>query len=261
MKILMTSLGLVFPACVSAAQPIYIEKSEISDYRLLEKNPEYMIFIKRLPEKGEVEVWYVRPEPDVEGVVSNKHVVTYDCVHNLRTFVKVISLNAEQEEVDVNNLRLEAVPVRDDELREMRFACGRLVLPPANPLRDSIMWYSSIGRGPLGKQGGWRYLTSTSSGTIYKYKYDSIKQRNSTLEIWVKADYSRDKSEKARSAMMLYSFDCTASTSAILSLSEYQADGRLTKSASITPDVATYGLVVPDTIGDAALKAACGAQE
>jgi hypothetical protein len=112
----------------------------------------------------------------------------------------------------------------------------------------------------------WRYLTSSTSGTVVLVDVESarelpalaIRRPFPVMQIWVKMDFSRDKSEKYREWRALYRFNCTAETSMLVSSATYAPDGRVVKSSASEDYDFRYEQEVPDTIGYDIMEFACG---
>lgn len=112
----------------------------------------------------------------------------------------------------------------------------------------------------------WRYLTSGNGGVIVQVDTDSIRelppiqiQRPFPVrQIWVKMDYSQDKSVTYRESRALHRFHCDAETSTIVSEVIYNPNGGVVRSRSEEDYDFHYRPITPDTIGYAIMEFACG---
>lgn len=112
----------------------------------------------------------------------------------------------------------------------------------------------------------WRYLTSGTGGVIVHVDTDSIRELPPieirrpfpVRQIWVKMDYSQDKTVSYRESRALHRFNCIAETSAIASEVIYNPNGGVIRSWSKEDYDFYYEPTTPDTIGYAVMEFACG---
>lgn len=112
----------------------------------------------------------------------------------------------------------------------------------------------------------WRHLTTSASGTVVLVDVESVRELPAlgirrpfpVMQVWIKMDFSRDKSETYREWRALYRFNCTAETSMVVSSVTYAPDGRVVKSSASEDYDFRYEQQVPDTIGYAIMEFACG---
>ncbi len=104
----------------------------------------------------------------------------------------------------------------------------------------------------------WAYIGTSKTGTDYSYDKDTISRKGTLVTAWIFSDFTRDKTEKARTGKDQFVVDCEDRTMDVLYSIRYAADGTvisrydLSSTGKPTP-------VAPDTIGDAVLVALCAA--
>lgn len=109
---------------------------------------------------------------------------------------------------------------------------------------------------PLSAQT-WQPLVSAVDGTKVAYDTSSLSTDGKTAKIWVKMDLSAVKSERARSAVLLWKFNCTDDTVIVLSSTRYLPSGSVLGSFSKLDNQYLYDPVVPGSLSSAAKEVAC----
>ncbi|MCL6729182.1 surface-adhesin E family protein [Sphingomonas hankyongi] len=106
----------------------------------------------------------------------------------------------------------------------------------------------------------WLEITTSSNGGVYFMDPDRIQKAGSRIKAWFKVDHSRNASVKYRKEMLLFSMNCEARTSKLISFSEYDSYDKVLRSRTF-PE---YGFsdvgfepVTPETVGETMLEAAC----
>lgn len=75
--------------------------------------------------------------------------------------------------------------------------------------------------------------------------------------VWTKADYSRDKTEKAREAKAQYRVDCDRQTISLLFVVEYSPNGNVTDSYMAPAYRQEARPLVPGSVGAALAESIC----
>lgn len=101
----------------------------------------------------------------------------------------------------------------------------------------------------------WTPLASSVDGRSVAIDYHSVKRNGQRGTAWFQWDFSKTKSERARSAKVLEAYDCEAETQGLLSRVDYDARGVVLRSTSI--NYVDYSPVVPGSIGEAMMHAVC----
>lgn len=112
----------------------------------------------------------------------------------------------------------------------------------------------------------WKYLTSGTGGVIVTVDVESAReipaieiQRPFTIrQIWVRMDFSKDKSVPYREKRELFNFNCSAYTSMTVMSITYNYQNRVVKSWAQEDYYFKYEPEAPDTIGYEILEFACG---
>jgi hypothetical protein len=100
----------------------------------------------------------------------------------------------------------------------------------------------------------WVEYSSTDAGTVYYFSITSEKIYSDRIEIWTKADHSKDRTTKARSTMALFEIRCNQQEMRELQQTQYEASGKVLLSFD---QPATLSRVIPETVGSALLDEAC----
>lgn len=100
----------------------------------------------------------------------------------------------------------------------------------------------------------WYFYSSTDTGTVYYFSVTSEKIYSDRIEIWTKADHSKDRTTKARSTMALFEIRCNQQAMRELQQTQYDANGKVLLSFD---QPATLSRVIPETVGSALLDEVC----
>lgn len=93
----------------------------------------------------------------------------------------------------------------------------------------------------------WVEYSSTDAGTVYFFSVTSEKVYADRIEVWTKADHSRDRTIKARSTLALFEVRCDRQQMRELQQAQYDASGRLLLSFD---QPAELSRPVPETVGN-----------
>jgi hypothetical protein len=111
----------------------------------------------------------------------------------------------------------------------------------------------------------WTYITSSDKKIKFYVKKNSIKalppggiRSFGVRQIWAGFDYSAVKSVRIRRSIRLYSYDCAAERSSLISLTDYLPNGAIASSYSDKIDNPyIYEAIVPETVNSEIAKVAC----
>lgn len=112
---------------------------------------------------------------------------------------------------------------------------------------------------PASVRAEWVRVTASSEGSVYYFDPERVKTMGVRKQVWLKGDHARNRTEKARSSMTLFSIDCSASTIKTLADSRYDSFGK-TISSQTFPDYGLsvgYNQITPETIAEAIAKTVC----
>jgi hypothetical protein len=101
----------------------------------------------------------------------------------------------------------------------------------------------------------WVYVTEGTSNAVWYYDSETTQRSGNQVTAWLKVDYSRVKTEKAREKKFRVRYDCGERTSTLLNVTTYYPDGK-----NETFTWKTYEqeeAVTPDTTGETMLEAVC----
>ena len=106
----------------------------------------------------------------------------------------------------------------------------------------------------------WVQVDTSADGAVWYM--DPVRSRTvgNHRQAWVKVDHTRDRSVAYRSSLELFSYNCDARTSRILSFTDYDSMGKVMRTQT-QPDYGYetgYSPVVPDSIGETLMNRACG---
>jgi hypothetical protein len=101
----------------------------------------------------------------------------------------------------------------------------------------------------------WLYLGEPTTNTKVSMDVDGLRRSNGQVTVWVKYDHTKDKSQKARETKQFVRIDCNARTGKALSEIKYDSGGGVIESLGAMSFREVY--IVPDSIGEMVLKAAC----
>lgn len=112
----------------------------------------------------------------------------------------------------------------------------------------------------------WRYLAEASDKTVVSVDIATIKtlppetgRDFQIVQLWGQHDYTLNKSEKARKAVMLARVTCDRDGLFTVKITKYLADGSLLDTWSDMDDYDfKYKPFTPDTLGYAIVEFACG---
>lgn len=93
----------------------------------------------------------------------------------------------------------------------------------------------------------WIKYSSSSSGTVFYYDADSIRLEGSKVLLWTKQDYTNDKTEIAKSAILKRLIDCHNLTITMVSIIEYGRDDRILTNITVEPHMQRHEDIVPES--------------
>jgi hypothetical protein len=106
----------------------------------------------------------------------------------------------------------------------------------------------------------WVRYSTDRQGSIYYYDSESLRESGSNIvRIWIRIDYSNNRSERAREAKHLISLNCAESTFALLSYITYDAQGNITSSRNIPSYAIQYSPIIPESIAESLSNVLCRA--
>jgi len=100
----------------------------------------------------------------------------------------------------------------------------------------------------------WVEYSSTDAGTVYYFSITSEKVYADRIEVWTKADHSRDRTTKARSTMALFEIRCDQQQLRELQQAQYDASGRVLLSFD---QPAAFSRPIPETVGSDLYNETC----
>lgn len=109
----------------------------------------------------------------------------------------------------------------------------------------------------------WIQVGVSNSGARWYMDGARIRTVGSHKQAWIKVDHSRDPTVTYRSSLELFSFNCSAQTSKLLSYVDYDSYGKTVRTHS-EPDYGAdigYSPVVPDSIGETMMTVVCAADD
>lgn len=92
----------------------------------------------------------------------------------------------------------------------------------------------------------WVEYSSTDAGTVYYFSITSEKVYADRIEVWTKADHSRDRTTQARSTMALFEIRCDQQQLRELQQTQYDASGR---ALLLFDQPAALSRPIPETVG------------
>ena len=104
------------------------------------------------------------------------------------------------------------------------------------------------------RENPWVKYSSTDAGTVYYFSITSERVYADRIEIWTKADHSRDRTIRARTTMALFEIRCTSQKMRELQQTQYGANGGVLKSFD-QPDA--LASPIPETVGNDLYKEMC----
>jgi hypothetical protein len=103
----------------------------------------------------------------------------------------------------------------------------------------------------------WRFLGRGSDDRMVSYDAASVRRNGPIVQVWLLTDFSNVKSVRARSQKDLWKFNCADQTTFTASSIAYAADGSVVASDTELEFAYKYQPVVPDSMGEIAMKAVC----
>jgi hypothetical protein len=100
----------------------------------------------------------------------------------------------------------------------------------------------------------WIEYSSTDAGTIYYFSITSEKVYADRIEIWTKADHSKDRTSRAKTTMTLFDIRCERQEMRKLQQTQYDASGKALLSFD---QPAMRYRVIPETVGSALYDEIC----
>ena len=97
------------------------------------------------------------------------------------------------------------------------------------------------------RENPWVEYSSTHAGTVYYFSITSERVYADRIEVWTKADHSRDRTTKSRKTMALFEVRCEQQQIRELQQSQYDASGRELLSFN---SPAPFSRPIPDTVGN-----------
>lgn len=112
----------------------------------------------------------------------------------------------------------------------------------------------------------WEYLTTSDNGTVVSVDPTKVRELPPieirrpfpVRQIWVNWDFSKVRTQKARSGVTLSQFDCKSETMLVVSIVHYSPDGTVLKSDRESDFDFNYDPVVLGSVGYTIMEFACG---
>ncbi|MGZ8284920.1 MAG: surface-adhesin E family protein [Allosphingosinicella sp.] len=121
----------------------------------------------------------------------------------------------------------------------------------------SALFVAALSTSPA-QAADWRQFGQGGSGAIFYYDAGSIVRQGGNARVWVRVDLSGVRTDPAREARELWSFNCNQRTTMVLSVTDYAPDGGIIRSRANRDNGYLYDPVVPDSQAERALRIACG---
>ena len=111
---------------------------------------------------------------------------------------------------------------------------------------------------PMPLYAEWLEWSSSTTGAVWYVDPERVNVSPGKVKIWVKQDYSRDRTVSYRSAMVQYSIDCQNEKFFMNSMISYDSYGKVVGSKSQN-DYGGYGYetIVPETMLDGLARFVC----
>lgn len=94
---------------------------------------------------------------------------------------------------------------------------------------------------------GIRTIANLDSGAVWTFDTANVQGPRTARLVWTDTDYSKDKSETARSNRTLYRIDCTTTAYVMLSQIRYSAKGDALSSWHAKPEEEERMFAAPDS--------------
>ena len=138
-------------------------------------------------------------------------------------------------------------------------------------MSKGITWLAAVAIGTTSvpndaAAADWRVLISGTSGSVVFVDVGSLRELPAipiqrpfpVRQLWVKIDFSEDKSVTYREIVQKFYFNCSAETGMSASQTIYNANGGIVRSSSQRDYDFRYEPETPDSIGYALMEFACG---
>jgi hypothetical protein len=102
----------------------------------------------------------------------------------------------------------------------------------------------------------WVYVTKSTNNAVWYYDSETTQRSGNQVTAWVKVDFSRVKTEKARESKFRVRYDCGERTSTLLNETTYYPDGKIDTFTWRTYEQ-EEDAVTPDTTNETLLAAVC----
>lgn len=105
----------------------------------------------------------------------------------------------------------------------------------------------------------WFEIGTSSNNSVWMVDFERMKVISGKVQVWVKADHSKDRTINYRQSMRMFSFDCKQSKVRLLSSVTYDSYGKVV-SSNTYPDY-SYGTgyepITPESMLEEVSKVAC----
>jgi hypothetical protein len=101
----------------------------------------------------------------------------------------------------------------------------------------------------------WSFAGHGTDGRVVFIDTAVTRTTNGRVRAWVKTDFSKVKTTRAREGKELYEYDCSARTAAVISWIDYAPDGSIL--GSDTDPYPAHKPVVPESVGEILIGLAC----
>jgi len=138
--------------------------------------------------------------------------------------------STEVQIIEAKELQIAGVRHVAYTFRYRGFRLRRYLEEPDNPMLELKGFIDS----QIKEEDGWLFY-GTSGGdesgdlTFYYLNADSLKRKNSVIEVWVKENHRYNKNVKHREDVIFYKIYCPSREISILEISNLDADGNITK--------------------------------
>lgn len=102
----------------------------------------------------------------------------------------------------------------------------------------------------------WDKIAVSATGTVASMDVDSLETSGNLTKVWISYDFSRDKTQVARSGVTRFQIDCQTKLIRTISMVRYAPTGRILADEK-TPS-SGFDEIVPGSFGDDIASAVCG---
>lgn len=101
----------------------------------------------------------------------------------------------------------------------------------------------------------WMRAAQGGNGTVAEFDQDTFRVAGDEVTAWIAYDFSRDRTERARSAKSRVKVNCASWSSKTLSMIRYAADGSVMQDTK--SPFASFEEIIPESLGDELAQSLC----